>query len=419
MVFQVKAFLIMSKRTKQLSKNLKSHKKRIVRYRRHPFVVPVITFLVLFFITLAAFVSLGGQTIGPGDARFVNVYVDGQEQTLPTRARTVGDLLDRMNIKLGEKDVVEPGLDTEILEDNFKVNVYRARLATIEENGKSVTLLSIQEDPNKLAQEAGLTVYPEDQVVPLPPQAALREGIVGQQFTVDRAPVIPLSLYGNEISVRTRAATVGEALKQKGIILQPDDTIEPSLDAELTDKTTIKVTNKNKQIINVEETIPMPVEVTDDPNLPLGSKVVRTPGRPGKKVVTYELKLVDGKEAGRTAIQTISISEPVKQVESRGTKQVTLTGSKADWMAAAGISSGEYQYVDYIIGRESGWNPARVSANRCIGLGQRCNGQILISACPNWQTDPVCQLNHFSGYAKSRYGSWSGAYSFWQANHWW
>jgi hypothetical protein len=86
-------------------------------------------------------------------------------------------------------------------------------------------------------------------------------------------------------------------------------------------------------------------------------------------------------------------------------------------MAGAGINSSDYVYVDYIIGRESGWRPNAVSANRCIGLGQSCGGS-LAGACPSWQTDPVCQLQFFSGYAR-KYGGWGGAYNFWVTNHWW
>ena len=409
----------MNKRTKQLERKYKVHKKRIKKYRNHPFVIPVLTFLVLFFLTVAAFISFNGTTVGAGDTRVVSVYVDGQQQTLPTRAPTVKDLLERLNITLSPNDVVEPALDTQIIEDDFIVNVYRARQVTISEGAKKVTVATTQTDLKKVAEQAGFELHPEDELAPAPPPEDLSEVGQGAQFLVDRAPVIPVNLYGITIQLRTRAETVGEALSEKNITLHADDIVTPGLNEPITPATQISVTNPNKQFITVEEITAMPVESVDDPTLPAGSKVVKQKGSPGKKVVTYELKLENGQEVGRTATQIIVVSEPVKQIEARGTKVVTLTGSKADWMAAAGISPSEYVFVDYIIGRESGWRPNAVSANRCIGLGQRCNPQVLISACPNWQSDPVCQLGHFSAYARGRYGSWAGAYNFWQANHWW
>lgn len=408
----------MSKRKKQLERKYKVHKKRIKKYGKHPFVVPVITFLVLFFVTIAAVISLGGSTVGAGDTRVVSVFVDGKEQTLPTRAPTVKELLERLNITLSPNDVVEPALDTQIIEDDFIVNVYRARQVTISEGPKKVTVATTQTDLKKIAEQAGFELHPEDELAPAPPPENLSQLGEGAQFLVDRAPVISVNLYGIMIELRTRADTVGEALSEKNISLHPDDVVTPDVDEPLTPTTQITVTNPNKQFITVEEITAMPVESVDDPNLPAGSKVVKQKGSPGKKVVTYELKLENGQEVGRTAVQVIVVSEPLVQIEARGTKVVTITGGKADWMAAAGISPGDYMYVDYIIGRESGWRPNAVSANRCIGLGQRCSPQVLINACPNWQSDPVCQLQHFSAYA-NRYGGWAGAYNFWQSNHWW
>lgn len=407
----------MGKRSKKLAKQYKAHKKRIHRLRKHPFIVPVITFLALFFISIALFVSLSGKTIGPGDARVVQVYVDGKEQILPTRAPTVGDLLTRLNIKLGEKDIVEPAADTPILDDNFRVNVYRAKPITISEGDKKVTLLTTKSSPAAIAKDAGFQVFPEDDVVPAPPQQVLKQGVVGQQYIVERAPIITINLYGNPIKVRTDAKTVGQVLKDKEIKTQSNDTIQPSPDSPVTPATVIAITNPNKQVITVEEPIEMPVETIDDASLATGIKIVRSPGSPGKKVVTYELKIENGKEVARTPIQAIVTADPVKQVVAKGTKVVTLSGSKADWLAAAGINPSDYQYVDFIIGHESGWRPGAISANRCIGLGQSCGGS-LAGTCPNWQSDPVCQLQFFSGYAR-RYGGWAGAYSEWQRKGWW
>lgn len=98
-------------------------------------------------------------------------------------------------------------------------------------------------------------------------------------------------------------------------------------------------------------------------------------------------------------------------------------GGKVDWMNQAGISQASQGHVDYIMTDESGWNPAAVSANKCIGLGQNCRDEEgdywLDDACPNWREDPVCQLGRFEQYAVGRYGSWEAAYHFKRRNGWW
>lgn len=98
-----------------------------------------------------------------------------------------------------------------------------------------------------------------------------------------------------------------------------------------------------------------------------------------------------------------------------GPPAYTGGGSPAEWMAAAGIPQSDWGYVDYIVGRESGWNPN--ATNRSSGA---C-GLVQVYPCsklPN-AYDPVVNLTWANGYATGRYGSWAGAYNFWINNHWW
>ena len=91
-------------------------------------------------------------------------------------------------------------------------------------------------------------------------------------------------------------------------------------------------------------------------------------------------------------------------------------GSKEEWMAAAGIASSDWPYVDYIVSKESGWNPnATNKSSGACGLVQA----LPCSKVPGNGYDPVDNLRWGNGYAVGRYGSWASAYSFWTRNHWW
>ena len=91
-------------------------------------------------------------------------------------------------------------------------------------------------------------------------------------------------------------------------------------------------------------------------------------------------------------------------------------GSPAEWMAAAGIAESDWGYVDYIVKRESGWNPnATNKSSGACGLVQA----LPCSKVPGNGYDPVDNLRWANGYAVGRYGSWAGAYDFWTNNHWW
>ena len=395
-------------------------KKRLYRHhvhplKGHPFVVPVLTLIGLVIITLVGLVSFNATTLRPTDSRVVHVYADNQERTLPTRAKNVGELLDRLDIEVREGDIVEPGLDTQILEDDFSINVYRARPVTIIDGDKRTTVFSAQQSPQALAREAGLELYPEDEIIVSAPTDIIDGSVVAEEVTLQRSIPIKLVLFGQPIDIRTHAKTVKELITDNHLDLE-NITVLPPPDTLLKANDVVFVTSPDKNLEIVEEIIEMPTETILDPTLPINTTQIRTQGAPGRRVVIYEVD--KDNPSIRVALQEIIAAAPIRHVVVRGTK-VALTGNKVDWMNAAGINPADYVFVDYIIGRESGWNPGAVSASRCIGLGQRCNAQILVSACPNWQSDPVCQLQHFSGYAHGRYGDWQRAYNFWQANHWW
>lgn len=91
-------------------------------------------------------------------------------------------------------------------------------------------------------------------------------------------------------------------------------------------------------------------------------------------------------------------------------------GSKDEWLRAAGIAESDWSYVDYIVNKESGWNPNAVnSSSGASGLVQALPCGKVPGSC----FDPVDNLKWADGYAKGRYGSWEGAYNFWTSNHWW
>jgi hypothetical protein len=168
-----------------------------------------------------------------------------------------------------------------------------------------------------------------------------------------------------------------------------------------------------------------------------GQTKIDVPGVPGKKLVTYEVELKNDKEVSRSVLQTVVVADPVKQRVIRGTKILAapIEGDKQAIMAAAGIAPGDYAAVDYIVGRESGWCSTKwqgthacpgyyqelhsPSSGYGYGLCQATPANKMASAGGDWQVSAVTQLRWCSSYAKSKYGSWQGAYNFWIVNHWW
>lgn len=386
---------------------------------RHPFAIPVVTLVGLLFFSLGGFLVFGGQTIGAADSKVVQLHVDGKNQAIPTRASTVRELLERVQIELLPDDVVEPSLDSPITSERFSINVYRAKPVTVvDEKGQKTLTKTAESTPSIIAKKAGYELYPEDKIEIVSPDQSLKNGVIGVQVTIDRATPIKLNLFGTTYDVRTHAETVADLAKERGVNFD-NASVLPAPGTPLKAGELVFITDPGKQIASSEEIIPNEVETVDDQGLPVGTTQVRVEGSQGRRAIVYETA-PDGK---KKVLQEIVISQPVKRVVVKGRKSTapntSVAADKANLMAQAGIVSSQHSSADFIISRESGWRPAARSANNCIGLGQRCNATILISACPNWETDAVCQLKHFNGYAVGRYGSWDKAYTFWSVNHWW
>ena len=400
--------------------SLKFYFQRLVdlNWHRHPFFIPVATFFAFFFIAISGFVVFNGNEVLASDSYVVLLSHDKQRETIPTRKGTVKELLESVSIKLEEGDVVEPSLDTSITEDNFRVNVYRARPVMITDGGQKKFVFSAATTPRSVASQAGVEVYPEDDIKTQMPFSTLKDGAIGETITIDRATPASLNLYGTQIPLRTRAQTVGDLLKEKQVTLGDGDVVTPAADTKLASDTQVFVTRNGTKVETVEEPVDFETETTEDASLSFGTTVVRQEGVPGKKFVTYEIQLTNDKETGRKVIQTVVASEPVKKIVARG-KTVNIPSDKESIMAAAGISSSDYAYVNYIISRESGWNAAAANKSGAYGLCQALPGSKMASAGADWRTNPVTQLKWCTGYAVGRYGSWSGAYNFWLSNRWW
>ncbi|GBQ04186.1 hypothetical protein SSP531S_56780 [Streptomyces spongiicola] len=83
------------------------------------------------------------------------------------------------------------------------------------------------------------------------------------------------------------------------------------------------------------------------------------------------------------------------------------------------MPAAQFQCFDKIVSKESNWNPTATNASSgAYGLVQALPGGKMASAGADWKTNPETQIKWGLDYMKERYGSPCGAWSFWQANHW-
>ncbi|MFF0202306.1 transglycosylase SLT domain-containing protein [Streptomyces sp. NPDC005017] len=99
--------------------------------------------------------------------------------------------------------------------------------------------------------------------------------------------------------------------------------------------------------------------------------------------------------------------------------QSSYSVSQIQAMARQMVPSDQWTCFSNIVDHESSWNYQAVNpSSGAYGLFQALPGSKMISAGADWQTNPATQIKWGLSYMDDRYGSPCGAWSFWQANHW-
>lgn len=251
--------------------------------------------------------------------RVVTVFDQGDRRALITKKTTVRALLESAQIPLFKDDKVEPSLDTQFDTDEFTINIYRAAPVVIVDGMRRERVMSIHNDPRDIAKYAGVMVRKEDELRLEQSTDVLDDGI-GMRLVITRALPVKLVLYGRESTVYTQAKTVKDLLKSKKIKLASNDTLSVAPAEAITAGMRVEVWRNGIQTITEDQEIPFTVKQEKDPSKDGTYKQVKTKGKNGKKTITYEVNMRNGKEVDRKEIQSVVIEEPVEQVEVVGSK---------------------------------------------------------------------------------------------------
>ena len=267
---------------------------------------------------------------------------------------------------------------------------------------------------------------------------------------------------GYEMDVLTSKTNISEILEENHIILLPTETVIPSLDEQISDNNTIKISktsliaNKTEETISeelsmekvleeynsvsekiIKEQIAIPYETeVNDSSTGTGEKEekITQNGVDGVKEISYKVVYNNGEEVEKTQISEVIVSEPVnciKQIKdkrvvavtSRSSEVVAVSGSVAEYQAYAAQKCSEYGWSDYdfeclvrLWNRESGWNPNACNrSSGAYGIPQNNNA----SKYESWyRNDAYAQIDWGINYISGRYGSPSNAWSHSQSTGW-
>ena len=297
-----------------------------------------------------------GLAIAIRHARPVLVHVDGRSHPVLTHATTVGAVLSEAGVAAGKHDPINlesasatfetvlPEVDI-IKKRNFPglPNVYPWRGARLDPllidlqravplqvrtrrsdgsgDQEQATIWTTSTTVGEALKQEGLVIYEGDLVQP----ALGTPLIVGLTVTIDRSKPVELSTATHSLKIRTRGATVADLLAEQGLVLVGLDRVEPALSTPLTDDLAVRVTRVRQAYEIEEEVTPFTAVWEPDPELEIDNQRLDQEGVNGITRHRYRIVLEDSQPITRTLEDTWLAQTPVTKVLKYGANIVLRT----------------------------------------------------------------------------------------------
>lgn len=201
------------------------------------------------------------------------------------------------------------------------LQIRRAVPLLVTDGGVTYTVRTTAATVGEALHRAGVTVYLGDVVRP-----GLGEPVSAyMRVTILRSVPVVIRADGQVLQTRTRAATVADALAEQGIFLSGLDNVSPPLAAPLREGMRIRVTRVSEFVQVEDERLPYETVYVPDDDLEIDSRRVVTPGRPGIFRRRYRVRMEDGIEVSRELVDAWVAQSPITNVIAYGRKIVTRT----------------------------------------------------------------------------------------------
>jgi len=197
------------------------------------------------FVTLTVLLIIGYQST----LTRIHLTVDGETQALRTHQTTVEAVLREAGLTLYPEDIVLPAL-SEQLTPGTDITVHRSRPVTVQVDGKTIEARTQLTTTDAILAELGLKVSPHDKVQRLDSPADDASPI---QIHIERAVPVTVQEAGSPpLHLYSTADTVGEALYEAGIILYLADNVRPAMSSAVKPGTRIAIERSVPVTIHVD-----------------------------------------------------------------------------------------------------------------------------------------------------------------------
>ncbi len=217
---------------------------------------------------------------------------------------------------------------------NLDVTIIDANKITINNGGDTQVVHLAKGTVTDALKKAEITLAEDEISVPAPDSK-----ITGDtEINIYKTKTVSVTADGKTKDVKLALVNVYDALNYAGYEVDDDDILSTSHsdDVENINAVTIKrVTYKTE---STKEKIAYDTVKKNSDKVELGETKVKTKGKDGEKIVTREVKYIDGKKSSDKVVAEKRIKEPVDKVVLVGTKGAATSGGAGTFTDSNGVT---------------------------------------------------------------------------------
>lgn len=342
-------------------------------------------------LSAASLLVLGtGTAFGTyeGSKKDVSVDINGKQEKIRTHAETVGALLKELKIDPDKEDRLSAAEST-VLRNNMNIVFQDAVPVKVVTDGQEKTVMTAARSVGDVLKEENMTLGQHDKISPSLAEPVKKD----TEISISRAFALNINDGGKKGKAWTTSTTVADFLKDRNIKLNRYDKVEPELDHALRPNETVSVLRVEKVTDVVEEPMDFAVVKKHDGDLEKGREKVLEPGEKGKQAKHFLVVRKNGKEVGRRLISVKTLEDSADRIVAVGTKQQpkavpvsTNAGSKPSTKSSA-KSSAKAKPVNVSRGSGSVSKEMYVSSTAYTASCSGCSGKTVtgvnLKANPN------------------------------------
>lgn len=217
---------------------------------------------------------------------------------------------------------------------NLDVTIIDANKITINNGGDTQVVHLAKGTVTDALKKAEITLAEDEISVPAPDSK-----ITGDtEINIYKTKTVSVTADGKTKDVKLALVNVYDALNYAGYEVDDDDILSTSHSDDVENINAVTINRVTYKTESTKEKIAYDTVKKNSDKVELGETKVKTKGKDGEKIVTREVKYIDGKKSSDKVVAEKRIKEPVDKVVLVGTKGAATSGGAGTFTDSNGAT---------------------------------------------------------------------------------